>query len=579
MTADVDGLDHGFASQYLSYERLTAQLQAWATAFPDLVRLRSLGRTRQGRDIWLLVVGTEPERTRPAVWVDGNMHAMEVSGSSVALAIAETAIRLHVSPESLPRSLELTPALVDRLREVLFYVLPRMSPDGAERVLTTGRFLRSIPTTGIPHRERAYWRVEDVDGDGLSLRMRKADPAGEYVESREFPGRMLLRELEDDGPFYKLYPEGFIENFDGETVPTPHFLDDNPTDLNRNFPYSWMPPHEQDGAGDFPLHEAESRAVVEFTTNAPHIFAWLNLHTFGGVFIRPLGHKADTEMDQSDLALFRQLEAWGERYTGYPTVSGFEEFTYLPNRPIFGDLIDYAYHQRGCIAYVCELWDLFEQAGLPRQKRFVDRYSRLDRADVEKVYRWDIEHNDGRLAGRWRSFVHPQLGPVEVGGADTRIGIWNPPPDRLRQVCEGQVAAFLRVAAMAPRLEVQVRLEALGGDLHRLHCEVVNAGYLPTCILESARKLDWNEPVTAVLELDGVAIEGGARPRARLGHLQGWGQGRHGGGAGPHFQGSRGSGNRASVSWVVRGDGTARLRLGSPRCGWQEHEIRLPPGR
>jgi hypothetical protein len=77
-----------------------------------------------------------------------------------------------------------------------------------------------------------------------------------------------------------------IENFDGITIPTPGFLSDNPTDLNRNFPFSWMPVYEQEGAGDFPLSEAESRAVVEFTSRAPHLFAWLNVHTFGGVFTR-----------------------------------------------------------------------------------------------------------------------------------------------------------------------------------------------------------------------------------------------------------------------------------------------------
>lgn len=579
MGTAIDELDCGFRRRYLDYGQLTAQLEAWAAAFPGLVRLTSLARTRQGRDVWLLTVGPEPDRARPAVWVDANMHAMELAGSSVALAIAETAIRLHVEPDSLDERLGLTGASADHVRTVLFHVMPRMSPDGAERVLTTGRFLRSIPDGKFPHRERPYWRVTDVDGDGLSLRMRMRDSAGDYVESRELPGRMLLREIGDEGPFYRFWPEGVIENFDGETIPAPHFLDDNPTDLNRNFPYGWMPHHEQEGAGDYPLHEAESRAVVEFTGANPGIFAWLNLHTFGGVFIRPLGHEPDSKMDQSDLAVFRQLEAWGERYTGYPTVSGFEEFTYLPDRPIFGDLIDYAYHQRGCIAYVCELWDLFEQVGLPRPKRFVERYTRLDRSDVEKIFRWDAEHNDGRLAGTWRGFDHPQLGRLEVGGPDTRIGIWNPPLDRLEEVCDGQVAVFVRLAAMAPRLELEVAVERLGEDLRRLDCTVVNTGYLPTCILESARKLEWNEPVTALLELEDGLIEAGARPRTPLGHLEGWGRGRHSGSAGPHFQGSRGSGHRARLSWLVRGRGKATIRVGSPRCGWQEREIRLTQGR
>ena len=41
------------------------------------------------------VIGRNPDEARPAVWIDGNMHASEVCGSSVALAIAEDIIALH----------------------------------------------------------------------------------------------------------------------------------------------------------------------------------------------------------------------------------------------------------------------------------------------------------------------------------------------------------------------------------------------------------------------------------------------------------------------------------------------------
>jgi hypothetical protein len=194
-----------------------------------------------------------------------------------------------------------------RLRDVRFYVLPRMSPDGAEAVLTNGRYVRSVPRDERPARAHAYWRCDDVDGDGLALTMRVRDAGGEMVESPEFPGLLLPRTIDDPPPYYKVYPEGFVENFDGSTVPTPHFLSDNQTDLNRNFPFFWAPDSKQEGAGAFPLSEIESRAVVEFAIAHPEIFLWLNLHTFGGVFIRPLGDKPDSKMNPEDLALFRQL--------------------------------------------------------------------------------------------------------------------------------------------------------------------------------------------------------------------------------------------------------------------------------
>jgi hypothetical protein len=126
--------------------------------------------------------------------------------------------------------------------------------------------------------------------------------------------------------------------------------------------------------------------VLDFTIAHPNIFAWLNLHTFGGVLIRPLGDNPDSKMDQEDLAVYRQVEKWATDFTGYPTVSGFHEFLYAPDKPLKGDLTDYAYHQRGALAYVIELWDLFTQIGMERRKPFVDVYSRFDRKDLSRSH-------------------------------------------------------------------------------------------------------------------------------------------------------------------------------------------------
>ena len=45
-----------FRTQYLDYAELTAQLSAWATAYPDYVSVSSLGQSAEGRDILLGLV-------------------------------------------------------------------------------------------------------------------------------------------------------------------------------------------------------------------------------------------------------------------------------------------------------------------------------------------------------------------------------------------------------------------------------------------------------------------------------------------------------------------------------------------
>jgi hypothetical protein len=112
--------------------------------------------------------------------------ARSLCGSSVALAIAEDALAIHAGGR--PRGQDDLPgAVLDRLRDVGFHVMPRMSPDGAEAVLTSGRYVRSVPRDARPNKLHPRWVNEDIDGDGVALLMRVVDPRGEYVE---LPGRL-----------------------------------------------------------------------------------------------------------------------------------------------------------------------------------------------------------------------------------------------------------------------------------------------------------------------------------------------------------------------------------------------------
>src|SRR6476659_943790 len=159
----------GFRDGYITYDEMQKTMRAWADAHPQVVQLTSIGKTEEGRELLLLIIGRDRDRARPAAWVDANMHATELGGSSVALAIAEDVIALHTGTKTVR---DLPEHVCDRLRDVLFYVLPRMSPAGAESVLETGRYVRSNVRDKRHHAPVPRWILEDVDGDGLSLVMR-----------------------------------------------------------------------------------------------------------------------------------------------------------------------------------------------------------------------------------------------------------------------------------------------------------------------------------------------------------------------------------------------------------------------
>ncbi len=256
-------------------------------------------------------------------------------------------------------------------------------------------------------------------------------------------------------------------------------------------------------------------------------------------------------------------------HTGYPTVSGFEEFLYEPDKPLKGDLTDYAYNQRGAIGYVVELWDLFKRLGMERPPKFAQFYERVSRRDLIKLAWWDRDENEGRSFPPWRPFDHPQLGRIEIGGIDPRIGIWNPPLHELAPICASQSQVLLRLAAMAPTLEVaEIKRVSLPGDLTRVEVAVRNVGYLGTYGLPSAKKLDFNEPVYATVRAEGCELVDAGQTHQILGHLDGWGHGLHTGANLPAYPGTRGNTHTGFASYLVRGTGVLELRVGSCRVGF-----------
>jgi hypothetical protein len=254
-------------------------------------------------------------------------------------------------------------------------------------------------------------------------------------------------------------------------------------------------------------------------------------------------------------------------------VSGFHEFLYAPETPIKGDLTDYAYHQRGCLAYVIELWDIFHQIGIEPMKPFVDHYARLDRKHFAALAKWDREVNQSRIFKPWRKVTHPQLGEVEVGGLDLLVGISNPPFEKLAEVCATQSAAFLRVAALVPRVMVEVvKQESIGPDHTKVELRIANVGYLATHGLPSAEKLAHSEPLRLSAKGSGLKLVAPAEGMIDIGHLAGWGMGLYSG-MSIFAPWTRGSVHERFVTLVVAGRGRIEATVGSCRVGYQTLEI------
>ena len=198
---------------------------------------------------------------------------------------------------------------------------------------------------------------------------------------------MVYRKIGDQGPFYRLFREGVIEHFDGFTIPDAHLTTRNILDLNRNFPQDWKAHHEQYGAGDFPGSAPESRAIQGIRHAASQHFRLGQLPLLRRRLSAAVRGQADHKMNPLDLEMRR---AGQNRRDRHRLPHGFE----LPRVPLQSRsaaarlMVEWAYQQRGAVAMVCELWDLFKRVD-KEVKPFIDNYVNLDDAFMAKYYDWD----------------------------------------------------------------------------------------------------------------------------------------------------------------------------------------------
>lgn len=480
---------------YHDYEALTGHLHALAEAYPHLCTLTSIAKSFRGRDVWFLTITnpeTGPASEKPGFYIDAQIHAEEHATSATALYACWYLLTKYGRDEEVTR-------LLDRQ---VFYIIPRINPDGAEYALTTpyhpwcgnGRFL--------PGEDRIEGLIpQDIDGDGYIVQMRVPDGKGEWKKDDENPDIMVQREPgEEGGTYYRLYPEGLIRNYDGVHVHIEMQQDGN---MNRNFPTNWTP--QEYGAGDYPFSEPEAAGIGKLILDHPNITGICAYHTHGGIILRPSMLQPDSEMSPPDLALYKALGEVGERLTGYPTISVYEDFTPDKTKARHGSLTDWTYEEMGIISFATELWDLERTAGVPKEGYY--NLGPRDAATQRLVHDWVVENVGAHGFRPWTAFDHPQLGPVEVGGM---VYIWsyrNPPGTMLEEICHNNVLFNLRHAAAAPRIAVDtLEVEALGADMHRITAVVSNHGYLPTNLSDVAVKNGVAKPVTVELDCEGADL-------------------------------------------------------------------------
>ena len=504
--------------RFYRYAEFTEILHGFVKKFPQLLSIESIGKSHEGRDIWVVTATnqkTGAAADKPAYWVDANIHASELAGSAAALYLIDTLTGKYGKRDDITRCLDTR----------VMYICGRMNPDGAEwamRPVAEGgpKIIRSS-TRPYPYEEEHIdgLDIEDVDGDGRILSMRIKDDNGNWKKHPKEPRLMIPRgPTEYGGTYYRMLPEGTMRDYDGVSIKVNK--DKQGLDLNRNFPAGWRQEHEQFGAGPYPTSEPEVRAVVHFITHHPNITGGLSFHTWSGVLLRPFSTASDEEMPPEDLWAYKKQGEEGTKITGYPAISVYHEFRYHPKDVITGTF-DWIYEHLGLYEWTIEIWCPMREAGI-KDYKYIDWFRDHPVEDDLKMLAWADKKLKGKGYIDWTKFKHPQLGDVEIGGWDKIHAFRNPPPHLL----EKEIAKFpdwlVWNALISPKLElIHATAKNIGGDAYRIEVAVQNTGYLPSYVSKRALQRKQSRGLVGEISLPAGAKLVSGKLREAAGELEG----------------------------------------------------------
>ena len=439
-----------------------------AAAHPDLITLQSIGKSLEGRDMLMAIVNdpsTGAHDEKPAMWIDGGIHANEIQGCETVLYSLWYLAKEHGSNED----------ITELLRNYSFYMLPIVNPDSRS-------YWFNQPST--PHFPRWNQRphdldrdgfvdedpADDLDGDGSITQMWIKDPHGRWKRDENDP-RIFTRVGPDEtGEWTYLGQEGIDNDGDGR------INEDGPggDDMNRNWPSDWKPNYIQFGAGPFPFSHPETHAIGKWCYDHPNIAAYQSYHNTGGMILRGPGSSyVESAYSRADQRVYDEIGNLGEKLLPYYDYLVIYKDLYN----VHGGEATWAGEGLGIISFTNELWA-------------VGKYFQRDntRPSDEDMWIFRDRLQFGETFTEYTEFNHPQYGPVLIGGLN-KWSSRSTPTFMLEEDAHRNFAFTMFHADQMPVLEFgETIVEPAGGNLWAVTVEVKNTKVIPTRTDRQARQ-------------------------------------------------------------------------------------------
>ena len=255
-------------NHYYDYQGITELTEKIADAHPDLVKRSSIGKSYEGREMWMLTITNYKKGDadkKPAMYIDGNIHSNEIQGTEVALYTAWY----------LTEAFGEIDFITELLNDKTFYIIPTISPDAREHFMKKPNNPNSPRAGMVPIDNDGDGEVDedgydDLDGDGNITFMIRKNPRGDYRIDPEYPDRLVRVGPDEFGEYELLGYEGLDNDGDGRINEDGVAFSYDP---NRDWGWNWQPDYIQRGAYKYPFSLPEMRNIKDFAMKHPNIAA------------------------------------------------------------------------------------------------------------------------------------------------------------------------------------------------------------------------------------------------------------------------------------------------------------------
>ncbi|MBM3745521.1 MAG: peptidase M14, partial [Acidobacteria bacterium] len=460
-------------------ERIVEFLKGYAAAYPEFVRLASIGKASGGGEMWLVTIhnpttGAEPGK--PAIYIDAATHANEIQGTEVCLYLINYVLKNY-------GKLERVTELLDR---AVLYVVPMSNPDSRVKWFTepsTPNFPRTPPIKIDDDRDGLVDEdgYEDLNGDGEITMMRKKVPLGQgrFRLDPKDPRLLVPVQGEELGDYIQLGLEGIDNDGDGQVNEDPIGY----IDANRTWAWGWQPRYVQGGSSDYPLQYPETRTIAEWFLEHPNVAAAQSFHNTGRIILRGPGARGMRQYPPGDVRAYDLIAKEGEKLLpGYKYGIIWKDLY-----SAYGGSVDHFYGVHGAIALTNEL-------NGPQQD-----FDKDGRVTPQETIKFSDLLTHGRMFVNWKPYKHPQYGDIEIGGY--RHDTERPPEGfLLEEECHRNAAFVLFHAHHLPRLSLQEPVVTRVRDnVWKLQAAVLNDRAIPS-MSDIARQLKLHRPDIATVE-------------------------------------------------------------------------------